>query len=82
MQVVIDGNIYSQAQAYAQQNGQNLNKLIENFLLLFIQRSNRAASEEPVPDVVASLLGAGLPLDAEDINGREAYSQYLEEKYK
>ena len=29
-----------------------------------------------------SLLGAGEKIDENDINGREAYYQYLEEKYK
>lgn len=36
---------------------------------------------EEVPDIVLSLLGAGAPLDENDINGRKAYYAYLEKKY-
>ena len=38
--------------------------------------------EQAVPDVVLSLLGAGEPVSDDDLNAREAYNQYLEEKYK
>ncbi|WP_455662637.1 hypothetical protein [Pradoshia sp.] len=35
-----------------------------------------------VPDVVLSLLGAGTPVDADDVNGRKAYYSHLEEKHQ
>lgn len=35
-----------------------------------------------VPDVVLSLLGAGEPVADHDLNAREAYHQYLIEKYQ
>jgi hypothetical protein len=35
-----------------------------------------------VPDVVLSLLGAGEQVADNDLNGREAYYQYLQEKYQ
>ena len=35
-----------------------------------------------VPDVVLSLLGAGEPVTDHDLNAREAYHQYLMEKYQ
>ena len=35
-----------------------------------------------VPDVVLSLLGAGAPIADDDLNARNAFNQYLEEKYK
>ena len=35
-----------------------------------------------IPDVIQSLLGAGSPVDETDLNGREAYHRYLEEKYR
>jgi hypothetical protein len=35
-----------------------------------------------VPDIVLSLLGAGDPVSDDDLNAREAYYQYLDEKYK
>jgi len=37
---------------------------------------------QPIPDVVLSLLGAGLPLAEDDLNGREAYYRHLEEKHQ
>ena len=42
----------------------------------------QTVTDEAIPDVVLSLLGAGDPIAAEDLNAREAYNQYLEEKYK
>ena len=41
-----------------------------------------AAKEEELPDIVLSLLGAGTPVDDNDLNARKAYNEYLEEKYK
>jgi len=35
-----------------------------------------------VPDIVLSLLGAGTSVNEDDLNGREAYHHYLEEKYR
>ena len=80
MEVIINNNIFQQASAYAQQKGLNLTEVIEDFLLRFIGH-NKAASEQSVPDVVLSLLGAGTPIADDDLNAREAYNQYLEEKY-
>lgn len=81
MEVAINRNIYQQAQTYAQQKGINLTAVIENFLLRFIGKSQETA-DEAVPDVVLSLLGAGEPVSDDDLNARESYHQYLEEKYK
>jgi hypothetical protein len=82
MDVAINNNIYRQAAAYAQQQGLNLTSVIEDFLVRFIRRNKSAATEQNVPDIVLSLLGAGESLAEDDLNGREAYQQYLEEKYK
>lgn len=81
MEVAINNTIYQQAHAYAQQQGLNLTDVIENFLVRFIGKNEQAA-EETVPDVVLSLLGAGEPIEDDDLNARKAYYQYLEEKYK
>ena len=81
MEVAIQNNLYKQASAYAEQQGLNLTTVIENFLIRFVGHS-KAQSEQSIPDVVMSLLGAGEKTDENDINGREAYYQYLEEKYK
>ena len=80
MEVIINNNIFQQASAYAQQKGLNRTEVIEDFLLRFIGH-NKAASEQSVPDVVLSLLGAGTPIADDDLNAREAYNNYLEEKY-
>lgn len=81
MEVAINKDIYQQAQAYARQQGLSLNAVIESFLVRFIGRS-QAAAEQPVPDIVLSLLGAGDAVSDDDLNAREAYYQYLDEKYK
>ena len=81
MQVAISNNIYTQAQMYAERKGQDLSAMIERYLLLYIQRNNEAAKDE-IPDVVASLLGAGKAIEDDDLNGRKAYPRTLEEKYQ
>ena len=80
MEVAINSQLYQQASAYAQQQGLSLTSVIENFLVRFIGHSKDA--DQPIPDVVLSLLGAGEPVADDDLNAREAYNQYLEEKYK
>ena len=80
MEVVIDPKLYQQALTYAQQQGLNLTSVIENFLVRFIG-SSKKTTEQAVPDVVLSLLGAGESVADEDLNAREAYYDYLEEKY-
>lgn len=82
MDVAINNNIYRQASAYAQQQGLNLTSVIEDFLVRFIRRNKSTTTEQSVPDIVLSLLGAGEPFEVDDLNGREAYQHYLEEKYK
>ena len=81
MEVAINSQLYKQASDYAKQQGLNLTSVIENFLVRFVKHS-KATAEQPVPDVVLSLLGAGEPVAEDDTNAREAYYQYLEEKYK
>lgn len=81
MQIAINPNVYIPAQAFAQKQGLDLTSVIEKFLIRYI-RENEQTVERPVPDVVLSLLGAGEPVAEDDLNGREAYYQYLEEKHK
>ena len=81
MEVAINNSIYRQAADYAKQQGLNLTEVIEGFLVRFIGHS-KAATEQPVPDIVMSLFGAGESIAEDDLNAREAYYQYLEEKYK
>ena len=35
-----------------------------------------------MPDIVMTLFGAGESIADDDLNAREAYYQYLDEKYK
>ncbi len=42
---------------------------------------NKNLSSQTIPDVVLSLIGAGEKIADDDLNAREAYYQYLEEKY-
>ena len=82
MQVAINPNLYGTAQVYAEKRGLNLTSVIEKFLERFITQE-AAANEQELPDVVRSLMGAaGGQLSENDLNGREAYYQYIEEKYK
>ena len=39
-------------------------------------------TDQSVPDVVHSLLGAGESVADEDLNARDAYNKYLKDKYK
>ena len=81
MEVAINSKLYQQALTYAKQQGLSLTTVIEDFLVRFVGH-NKAAEEQAVPDIVLSLLGAGEPVSEDDLNAREAYNQYLEEKYK
>jgi len=82
MNVAINSNIYRQASDYAQSRGLNLSDVIENFLVRFIGKSKAIETEQQVPDIVLSLLGAGESVAEDDLNAREAYNKYLEEKYQ
>ena len=82
MNVTINSNIYRQASDYAQSRGLNLSDVIENFLVRFIGKSKVSEAEQQVPDIVLSLLGAGESVAEDDLNAREAYNKYLEEKYQ
>lgn len=81
MEVAINSKLYQQASAYAQQRGLDLTSVIENFLKRFVG-TGKNTTEQAVPDVVQSLLGAGEEIAENDMNAREAYYGYLEEKYK
>ena len=81
MEVTINFNVYKKAQNYAQQQGLSLSSIIEDFLVRLISQGQKPY-DQAVPDVVMSLLGAGLPLPDTDLNGREAYYEHLEEKHQ
>lgn len=81
MELAINNNIYAQALGSAKQQGVDLTKAIENFLVSFISRG-KVEEKQATPDIVLSLLGSCKPVDETDLNERKAYYEYLEEKYK
>ena len=81
MEVAINNHVYQQAQVYAQSQGVSLSAVIENFLISLLNKAH-TQKQDAVPDVVLSLLGAGEQVADDDLNGREAYYKYLQEKYQ
>ena len=79
-QIKLNKNVVDKAVAYARQRGLDLSSIIENYLDRLVQQPK--ANEEPIPDIVLSLLGAGKIDDDDDLNGRKSYHKYLEEKYQ
>lgn len=47
---------------------------------LFTTQSTPQTSKTGMPDIVLCLLGAGVPVTDNDLNAREAYHTFLEEK--
>jgi hypothetical protein len=43
---------------------------------------SKVADKDNVPDIVLSLLGAGVPVAEDDLDARAAYNEYLKEKYQ
>ena len=82
MNITISNNIYKEASAYAKQQGMSLSSVIENFLMRFVSHSKSASEGITTPDIVLSLLGAGDSVADFDLNARDAYQQFWEEKYK
>ena len=78
----LNKEIVDKAQRYAVSEGKSLTPMIEYYLarLNFKEKKLEPGLEE-VPDIVYSLLGAGTPLDDDDINGRKAYYDYVEKKH-
>lgn len=79
-QIHLNKNTVDKAIVYARQRGLDLSSIIESYLNRLVQQPK--AIEEPIPDIVLSLLGAGEALEEDDLNGKKAYHKYLEEKYR
>lgn len=75
----LNKELVDKAQAYATAEGKSLSSIIEDFLSRLT--SSREETEE-IPDIVLNLLGAGAPVDDDDINGRKAYYGHLEQKHQ
>ena len=81
VQIQIEKSIAEKAILYANERGIKLSAMIESFLSR-ITKAQEAEQTEEIPEVVHSLLGAGTPVDEDDLNGRKAYYAYLEEKHQ
>ncbi len=73
----LNKSIIDSAKDYAKSNNISLSKLIESYLTTLTQRKKNSAEITPL---VESLSGV-ISLD-KDFNEKEAYSDYLIEKYK
>jgi len=60
----LNKELVDKAQAYATAEGKSLSSIIEDFLSRLT--SSREETEE-IPDIVLSLLGAGVPVDDDNI---------------
>lgn len=78
--IPLDKHIVDKAIDYARQRGVSLSSIIEEYLKRLVQQQQ--TFEETIPDIVLSLLGAGEPVAEDDLNGRKAYNEHLERKYK
>lgn len=83
LQISIDKSVADVAYSYAKEKGESLSSIVEAYLKQIVAHVNATkAHEEEVPSVVLSLLGAGEPIANDDINGREAYAEYINKKHK
>ena len=64
------------------ENNGNSEMTLEEINAEIRQARQKQTEEQAIPDAVLRLLGAGLPLDDDDLNGHKAYYQHLEEKYQ
>jgi hypothetical protein len=80
IQINLNKHIVDQAAQYAHRKGIKLSAMIEEYLLHVTEVDK--SGDEPIPNVILSLLGAGEPVGEDDINARESFYGYLEEKYR
>lgn len=80
IQIELNKGIVDKATVYAQQRGLELSVIVEDYLERLARQVE--ISDEPVPDIILSLLGAGEDLEEEDLNGRKGHFYYLDEKYR
>ncbi len=73
----LDNTIIESAKNYAKSNNISLSKLIESYLMTLTKRQRNPTEITPL---VESLSGV-ISLD-EDFNEKDAYTNYLIEKYK
>lgn len=83
--IVIDTNIYKSAEIYAKMHNISIKELVEKAIQNVVgQRDSsfKLKKENELSPEIRSLIGIAQPSkDITDINGREARSEYLSEKY-
>ena len=79
VQIQLEKHLLDKAIAYAKLRGIDLSTMLTDYLSRLVKQQEEKSE---IPDVIQSLLGAGSPVDETDLNGREAYHRYLEEKYR
>lgn len=83
LQISLDKRVADVAYSYAKARGESLSSIVEAYLRQVVSQINaKKTHEEEVPDVVMSLLGAGSPIADDDINGRKAYAEHINEKHR
>ena len=76
IQIKLEKQLLDKALVYAKVD---LSAMLSDYLSRLVKQEEK---KQEIPDVVQSLLGAGTPVASDDLNGRKAYQQYLEEKYR
>lgn len=79
IQIKLEKQLLDKALVYAKQRGMDLSSILSDYLSRLVKQEDK---KQEIPDIVQSLLGAGTQVAADDLNGRKAYHQYLEEKYR
>ncbi len=73
----LDQSIIERAKAYAKANNISLSKLIESYLATVTRKSKKKSEITPLVKCLSGVIE--IP---SDFNEKEAYSEYLMEKYK
>lgn len=73
----LDSDVIEKAKAYAENRGESLSRMVENYFLGLTQESRRNEGEPR--GVVAEL--AGLLAGAEIVDEKDGYAEYLSKKY-
>lgn len=81
LQISLDERVADIAYSYAMKRGESLSSIVEAYLEQVASKAKKVREEE-IPEVVLSLLGAGTPIAADDINGRKAYAGHTNEKHR
>lgn len=79
IQIKLEKQLLDKAFIYARQRGMDLSAILSDYLSRLVKQEDK---KQEIPDIVQSLLGASTPVAEDDLNGKEAYHQYLEEKYR